>query len=583
MRSWPAGAVALILAAATVWGAAIIDTPFYTKGEPREALVVEHIVSTGDWVTPVRNGDEIPSKPPLFHWAAALSSLALPVGREASTRLPSLLAALLATAATMAWAARGLGGSAALATGAVLLTVQQWVGAAVVARVDMTLALAVTLAVLAAAGSGERRPQAGHAFFAAAAAAVLAKGPVGLALPVAVVGLWSVLGQRTLPRVAPWSSLLWLVLPLAWYVAAGLHFGEPFVDKLLMKENVMRVLDPDSVSAGHVRPFWYYIPLLAGGFAPWSLVFPFVGIDLWRGRRELEPTTRLALVWLALVLVVFSAAGSKRAVYLIVAYPAVAVLVGRWWVRTVAGAADIAPRALAAMLIIVAAIAALPALLLAGAAMGAPTIAPLAAVLSETDAANLGAIGVAAADHRGLLLATTVGLLAVLRVLVRSAVTRRWGQALPALAAAVALMSLIAGGVVLPRMAKLRSYREFFERIVDVVTAPDAALSFYRTFDYGAVFYRGRPITTVDVLDPAEDLSGTLLLVLSTNLPDLETEVRQLPGASIRIDELARSHAGEHTKTGPLVLVRLIREASDERARGDDTAGEAGSRAAGGL
>ena len=57
------------------WGLGAV--PFYTRGEPREAVVVWEICSTGEWILPLRNGTEIPSKPPLFHWLGALLAKAL--------------------------------------------------------------------------------------------------------------------------------------------------------------------------------------------------------------------------------------------------------------------------------------------------------------------------------------------------------------------------------------------------------------------------------------------------------------------------------------------------------------------------
>lgn len=64
--------------------------PFFNRGEPREALVVQSIVETGEWLFPLRDGG-IPSKPPLFHWFGALTSLAWGEVTEATVRFPSAL------------------------------------------------------------------------------------------------------------------------------------------------------------------------------------------------------------------------------------------------------------------------------------------------------------------------------------------------------------------------------------------------------------------------------------------------------------------------------------------------------------
>ena len=51
--------------------------PFYDKGEPREALVVRDIVLNGNWIFPLKLGEQIPSKPPLFHWVGCLGFFVL--------------------------------------------------------------------------------------------------------------------------------------------------------------------------------------------------------------------------------------------------------------------------------------------------------------------------------------------------------------------------------------------------------------------------------------------------------------------------------------------------------------------------
>src|SRR5215475_4693711 len=69
--------------------------PFYDKGEPREALVVRDIVLSGNWIFPLKLGQQIPSKPPLFHWVGASASLLWGQMTEATVRLPSALFASL--------------------------------------------------------------------------------------------------------------------------------------------------------------------------------------------------------------------------------------------------------------------------------------------------------------------------------------------------------------------------------------------------------------------------------------------------------------------------------------------------------
>src|SRR5262245_17429871 len=69
--------------------------PLYTKGEPREAVTVLDIAHGGGIILPMRAGVEVPSKPLMMHWLAALVSLAAGQVNEWTVRLPSASLAIL--------------------------------------------------------------------------------------------------------------------------------------------------------------------------------------------------------------------------------------------------------------------------------------------------------------------------------------------------------------------------------------------------------------------------------------------------------------------------------------------------------
>lgn len=80
----------LIFAALVVRG--LLSPPiWHHDGEAREGLVVQGIVQTQEWTLPFRNG-ELPSKPPLFHWIAAVPSLLVGLS-DFTVRLPSVIGA----------------------------------------------------------------------------------------------------------------------------------------------------------------------------------------------------------------------------------------------------------------------------------------------------------------------------------------------------------------------------------------------------------------------------------------------------------------------------------------------------------
>src|ERR1700757_3245390 len=112
--------------------------PFFDKQEPREALVIWEIHHSGNWILPLRNGNEIPAKPPFYHWLGAVVSKIANRVDEATTRLPSAFLGTLGVLLTYAAGVALWGRSAGLVAALVLSTSLEWRETATAARVDMT-------------------------------------------------------------------------------------------------------------------------------------------------------------------------------------------------------------------------------------------------------------------------------------------------------------------------------------------------------------------------------------------------------------------------------------------------------------
>ena len=63
------------------------ETIFYSKGEPREAIVAFSMLESGNWILPVNYGTDIAYKPPFFYWSiATVRSEERRVGKECRSR-----------------------------------------------------------------------------------------------------------------------------------------------------------------------------------------------------------------------------------------------------------------------------------------------------------------------------------------------------------------------------------------------------------------------------------------------------------------------------------------------------------------
>ena len=302
------------------WGLGRV--PFYTKGEPREAVQVWEEVHNGEWILPLRNGHDLPSKPPLFHWLAGAVSVVLGRVDEFSIRFPSAALATLSVLLVFWLGVTKWGTAAGVFAALMLATNFEWMRAATAARVDMTLTaflIAAFVALDRIVSAPAPTPRALVAFYASMALATLGKGPVGLLLPAMVAVTY--LGCRgDLARLRQMRILEGLTAAVVvsgfWYALAVVHGGKAFVYKQLWVENVGRFVAADSTGAGHQHPFYYMIGGFLTGFAPWSFFVIPLGIYLFAYRRRLEAEGYLyPLVWFAVVFVFYSISQSKRTVY----------------------------------------------------------------------------------------------------------------------------------------------------------------------------------------------------------------------------------------------------------------------------
>jgi 4-amino-4-deoxy-L-arabinose transferase-like glycosyltransferase len=310
------------------------DVPLLGPDEPRYARVAAEMHRRGDWVTPTLQGRPWLEKPALYYWLAGAAFSVLGE-TEAAARLPSVLAALVMAGATALFGARLFGTAAGLQAGFVLATALLPFPYARAASMDMLVAAGITvctglvgLRVLGIAG-----PLAAAAAGAAAGLAVLAKGPLGLLLPLLVLVSFAAVrrdGAALKRGVTAGAVLAFLVVAAPWYGAILHAQGRAFVDVFLLDHNVARFT---STVHRHPGPPYYYLPILLIGLFPWTgLLAPALASLRWRAPRDL-----FVLCWLAAPLLFLSAAGSKLPGYVLPCLAPLALLLGR------AAAASVAP------------------------------------------------------------------------------------------------------------------------------------------------------------------------------------------------------------------------------------------------
>ena len=304
------------------------DEPFFGEG-------AREMVADGQWLVTHVNGVVNSHKPPLFFWLIAIFSLPLGAVTEFTSRLPSALAALGTLVLIMRMGRRWFGPKTAALAGVLLATSYMFWDKARWSQIDSLLCFLIWVALAAfdawRSGDADGR-RAGALFWLAAGLAVLAKGPVGLLLPLGIVIVVLALERdlASLRRFAPLlGPLVFVLVTGAWAMAATVWGPADY--------SVIGALREHFVERGmhgmhHVRPFWYYSERLPLSLLPWTALLPGALVVAWRNRRR-SAGLRLSLVAAVFVVVFFSISTEKRDLYVLPAFPAIAimmaVLVGR--------------------------------------------------------------------------------------------------------------------------------------------------------------------------------------------------------------------------------------------------------------
>lgn len=299
----------------------------WSKDEARDGLVARDMVEQGSWLIPHIGGRVYPYKPPLFHWLVALVS---PRGvTEWSLRLPSVLAAAATAAVTFVLGARLATPATGLVAAAILVSSPAFVEWARTGRLEMLLVFWITLGAWSAMRwleDGGRRYIVGLGL--ALGFGCLTKGPVGL-LPLGVLLLACALRGRWSKRIVADLSMalgLAVALPLVWLGLAA--SASPQIGSYV---GAAIEVFADETRVSRARHILYAAEAIGVGFLPWTLLVPGAGIVLFRAWRVSGRSLLFPLLWVALVLLVFTVLISPRAVHFLPIYPALALVVAWAW------------------------------------------------------------------------------------------------------------------------------------------------------------------------------------------------------------------------------------------------------------
>ena len=103
--------------------------------------------------------------------------------------------------------------------------------------------------------------------------------------------------------------------------------GIEFLNTFYIYNQIGRFFSSGIYRGGHIRPFYYYFESIWADAAPWSvfLIPAFI-----RRKKQLDDNMRFTYSWFISGFTVVSLTSTKRGLYMLPMYPAMAVIIATW-------------------------------------------------------------------------------------------------------------------------------------------------------------------------------------------------------------------------------------------------------------
>ncbi len=307
------------------------SAPLFDEDEGYYAEASREMLETGNYLTAHVNGLPEYDKPILIYWLQAFSISVFGLN-EFAVRFPSAVATFLWMLAIFNFTRRNIGTSSGFFAALFFISAIQITITGKAAIVDSVLNLFLTLCMFHLYEYLQKRNH--QIYYAAlyAGLAFLAKGPVAVVIPLGVSLVYCLLQRQMDIWVKmifnPIAILIFSSIALPWYILEYMDQGMVFIQDFFLKHNLERF---SRAFEGHTGSFFYYFPVLIIGTLPHSgLLLPLVSEIRKLFRQDFY---RFCLIWIGLVLILFSLAGTKLPHYIMSAFAPLFILYGSVYER----------------------------------------------------------------------------------------------------------------------------------------------------------------------------------------------------------------------------------------------------------
>lgn len=305
----------------------------WDRDEPRFSRATVEMVESGNYLYPTFNDQLRADKPILIYWLMSIPVRIFGVS-EMSCRMVAPFASLVAALLTF-WIARRLfDPKIAFWAGLMLMLTPLLTVSGTAATTDALLLACITGAIASFMLSWLNGFRLWHLvlLIVTLGAALLTKGPVGLAVPLlAIIAILIFAGAGS---VKPWRYVGWLlfaaiassILFLSWGLPANAATHGEFYRLGIEKHVVSRSLNAMESHGGKSFIFYfYYIPVVILTFFPWILYLPRIFVRPTDSSAQEARHRRLLFCWAIPILLLMSVVATKLPHYILPAWPAFAM------------------------------------------------------------------------------------------------------------------------------------------------------------------------------------------------------------------------------------------------------------------
>ena len=302
------------------------DEVFYTQ-------TAKEMVQQKTWTVPYLFGQPQFEKPIFTYWCLRLGFILFGVTSFSARFFPALFG-IIGILALYGLGVLGFGDKKkAFISSFILMSGGLYIGLSRTVFTDMIFSVLILLSMVAffwGYVKPNKKALGLVLFFIFSGFAVLAKGPLGIMLPVlsVILFLWM---RKELKfffcRYSALGFLLFCIIAVPWYLDMIKQFGSVFIQEFFYNDHLRRIIEAEHTS----NDSWYFYPLsMVLCMFPWSF---FTAISFFHFSKKVKiqgglPIYQYLFSWMVIVLLVFQVAHSKLVSYIFPLFPALALITG---------------------------------------------------------------------------------------------------------------------------------------------------------------------------------------------------------------------------------------------------------------